>query len=399
MRPVYWLSAAIACAMVASTAHAGAGDLLYKIEPSDGALSDLFGQSVAANSSVTLIGSPFDDDVGFATGSAYLFDLATGTEVAKFTSDDVMTGDQFGSSVALNSDTALIGTSFGEAAYLFDLSTHAQLAKLTVDDSLGSSGFGRSVALSDQTAVIGAPLDDDTGTAYLFDIASKQQLAELAPSDPELGAVFGASVAISGNTAIVGAPFTSDNGLYSGAAYLFDVDTGTQLAKLLPDDGEADGRFGSSVAIVGNVALVGAHGQDASIGAAYLFDATTGQQLAKLVPSDLLTDTRFGYTVTLDANTALIAAKSGDFGAAYMFDLSSGMEIAKFTAPDMKSVGGTRGNLALSGNTAVLGASMAGYGGSAYVFDATRVPEPTSAVLVLLGVACMGLCRTRRLSR
>ncbi|MCH8879727.1 MAG: AAA family ATPase [Planctomycetes bacterium] len=139
--------------------------------------------------------------------------------------------------------------------------------------------FGYSVAISGTTAIVGAWGDDDngagSGSAYTFDITTGQQLAKLLPEDGSAGDGFGRSVAISGATAVVGAVYY-DDGSDSGSAYLFDTTTGQQLAKLLSDDGEPDDWFGLSVAISGPTAIVGAHRHDdngSSSGAAFLFDA------------------------------------------------------------------------------------------------------------------------------
>ena len=89
---------------------------------------------------------------------------------------------------------------------------------------------------------------------------------------------FGISVAISGSTAIVGALLNDDNGTNSGSAYLFDISdpkNPVQIAKLLPNDGAANDQFGTSVAISGAIAIVGAFFDDdngESSGSAYLFD-------------------------------------------------------------------------------------------------------------------------------
>ena len=106
------------------------------------------------------------------------------------------------------------------------------------------------------------------------------QLFKLLPNDGAADDRFGFSVAISGATTIIGALGNDDNGFTSGSAYLFDTTTGKQIAKLLPDDGAADDRFGGSVAISGaagnEFAIVGAqYDDDNSIntGSAYLFDA------------------------------------------------------------------------------------------------------------------------------
>ena len=84
--------------------------------------------------------------------------------------------------------------------------------------------------------------------ADLFDITTGRQIAKLLPDDGAAFDWFGQSVAISGETAIVGAFGDDDNGDLSGSAYLFDTTTSRQIAKLLPDDGAAGDEFGWSVA-------------------------------------------------------------------------------------------------------------------------------------------------------
>jgi hypothetical protein len=75
------------------------------------------------------------------------------------------------------------------------------------------------------------------------------------------------------NTALIGEHWDDDNGARSGSAYLFDVTSGTQIAKLTPADGQRDDQFGWSVALSGDIALIGAPGDDdkgEGSGAAYL---------------------------------------------------------------------------------------------------------------------------------
>ncbi len=141
-----------------------------------------------------------------------------------------------------------------------------QVAKLLANDGAANDNFGRSVAISGATVIVGAFGNDDngsvSGSAYLFDTTTGLQIAKLLPNDGAAGDVFGVSVAISGTTAIVGAWGDDDNGDISGSAYHFDITTGRQIAKLLPNDGAAGDAFGISVAISGapgkEVAIVGA---------------------------------------------------------------------------------------------------------------------------------------------
>src|SRR6185436_11880672 len=90
------------------------------------------------------------------------------------------------------------------------------------------------------------------------------------------GDLFGSSVAVAGDTAVVGAPLRDGKGKDSGAAYVFVRSgvTWSQQAKLLADDGAAGDEFGISVAVSGDTAVVGAYSRDdkgTDSGAAYAF--------------------------------------------------------------------------------------------------------------------------------
>jgi outer membrane protein assembly factor BamB len=170
-------------------------------------------------------------------------------------------------------------------------------------------------------------------------------------------------VAISGNTAIVGAFDAGDDGYRSGAAYLFDVKTGQQRARLVPGDGVPNGHFGRSVAISGDTLLIGAEGDDEYgpfTGAAYLFDAATGEQLAKLFAADGVEGDFFGQSVAVSNNIAVVGAPWDDdngsnSGSVYVFDIRTGQQLAILQPP--VDVPGERFGIsvAANGNTAVIG--------------------------------------------
>ena len=382
--------AASAMVLSAGSAQADLGDQLFKLLADDGEAGDQFGWSVAVSGATAIVGAPADDDY---SGSAYLFDINTGQQLFKLLADDGTSEDSFGSSVGISGTVAIVGASaYGYSAYLFDTNTGQELFKLLPDD--GPSGdFGSSVAISGATAIVGATGDDDNGSAYLFDTNTGRQLFKLLPDDGAAGDNFGICVAINGATAIVGANGDDDNGSNSGSAYLFDVSdpkNPVQIAKLLADDGAAADRFGSSVAISGATAIVGSRLDDDngnSSGSAYLFDTTTGDQIVKLLPDDGAADDRFGTSVAISGATTIVGAfgddDNGDFsGSAYLFDVSdpkNAVQIAKLMADDgaagdffglQVAISGAPGN-----ETAIVGARQDdnnnGSGaGSAYLFDA-----------------------------
>ncbi len=162
-------------------AYADLGDQLAKLLADDGAAGDRFGYSVAISGTTAVVGAYEDEDNGYRSGSAYLFDIsdpANPIQLFKLLPDDGAEGDWFGRSVAISGTNAIIGSSSGVtgSAYLFDTDTGQQIAKLLAKDGAAGDDFGRSVAISGATAIIGAPGDDDngdrSGSAYVFDAAA-----------------------------------------------------------------------------------------------------------------------------------------------------------------------------------------------------------------------------------
>ena len=391
------LFAAAASVLSTAPAYADLGDQLFKLLPDDGAEGDWFGHSVAISGTTAIVGAVLDDDNGDRSGSAYLFDTTTGRQIAKLLANDGAAFDIFGHSVAISGATAIVGAygdddngSASGSAYLFDITTGRQIAKLLANDGAAGDHFGRSVGISDATAIVGAWLDDDngsaSGSAYLFDTTTGRQIAKLLPDDGAEFDLFGYSVAISGTTAIVGAYRDDDNGDFSGSAYLFDTTTGRQIAKLLPNDGATGDLFGRSVAISAETAIVGAslddHNGTAS-GSAYLFDTATGRQIAKLLADDGAAYDVFGHAVAISGATAIVEAPLDDdngsqSGSAYLFDATTGRQIAKLLPDDGEADDRFGISVAISGVTAIVGAYWDDdnglESGSAYLLDASSCP-------------------------
>ncbi len=250
MRPKTTLIAlAVAFVMAAATlAQAALFDLETKITASDAAEVDQFGHSVAIAGDTAIVGARFNDDAGGGdSGSAYIFDRNQGGtdnwgQVLKLTASDAAAGDFFGNSVAIAGDTAIVGAyqnddagSASGSAYIFarnqgGADNWGQVLKLTASDAAAGDQFGYSVAISGDTAIVGALLNDDaggdSGSVYIFDrnqggADNWGQVLKLIASDAAGNDFFGVSVAIAGDTAIVGALLNDDAGSQSGSVYIF----------------------------------------------------------------------------------------------------------------------------------------------------------------------------------
>jgi len=336
---------------------------------------DQFGRSVSISGDTAIVGAPFDTtDEGFQPGSAQVFGRDVGGvdrwgKVVKLT-PLVATTNFFGFSVSISGDTAIVGAFDGSssatrsgAAYVFGrdvggADSWGQVARLTASDAATRDQFGFSVSISGDTAIVGADGDDDvpngSGSAYVFvkpagGWADSTQTAKLTASDAAANDQFGFSVSISGDTAIAGAHFDDDTcpiispECQSGSAYVFVKPAGgwadsTQTAKLTASDADANDFFGESVSISGDTAIAGAindeiTGMGIGSGSAYVFVKPAGgwadsTQTAKLTSSDGFVLAQFGISVSISGDTAIVGAHFDDdggskSGSAYVFDISN----------------------------------------------------------------------------
>ncbi|MCD4817170.1 MAG: FG-GAP repeat protein, partial [Candidatus Cloacimonetes bacterium] len=130
---------------------------------------------------------------------------------------------------------------------------------------------------------------------------------------------FGNSISISGDYAIIGAVGDDDNGNYSGAAYMFHYNGSNwvQQTKLTPSDATANDHFGISVSMFGDYAVIGNVYDDdngANSGSAYIFhyDGSNWVQQAKLTASDGADGDHFGRVVSISGDYAIIGAYADD---------------------------------------------------------------------------------------
>ncbi len=372
-----------------------------KLQPPDLPEKGIFGSAIAMSGDTAIIGARLAQVNGCpAVGSAYIFQHHNGVwmETQKLQPSGFGRQDVFGNAVAIQGNLAIVGAYFTDtpdrpnagSAYIFHCENGVwrETQKLQPADLQENDCFGSSVAIGDNMAIVGAYTVDaesrpEAGSAYIFQRENGvwQQKQKLQPDDLQRGDAFGGAVAISGKTAIVGARLAqADSCQFAGSAYIFQLENGVwqQKQKLQPDDLQYGDNFGNAIAMSGEFAIIGAYGVDAQsypdTGAAYIFQHENGvwQQKQKLQPTDLQRQNGFGCSVAIQGQVAVVG--TSDAGSAYIFQLNNGTWQHKQTlySPEVQPKDGFGYTVALSDGVVITGAHNADaqgrpYAGSAYI--------------------------------
>jgi len=406
----------------------------------------LFGEAVAVSGDLAVVGA-YSETGG---GAAHVF-VRTGTNwnfEARLTGTNAHAGSRFGWSLALDGKTLVVGDPGdrsaatgvnGEhpagarfendsgAAYVFVRSgtNWMQQAFLKASHPEDGDFFGGSVAVSGNWIAAGAfgedsaatGIDGDAkdnsaggaGAVYLFSGGGEVWVPQsyVKASDTAAGDLFGFSVALAGSTLVAGAPQESspfagvqnteqrtveqegEGARRAGAAYVFTRSVGDwrQQAYLKASNSGAEDEFGSSVAISGETAVIGAPGEDSDggknentpdSGAAYVFrrNAGTWSEQAKLKAADATSADFFGEALAASGASIVagVARKDGFAGAAYVFgsDGTNWSQQAKLRAPSPLRAEYFGEAVAVSGRTILAGApqdsSSLMESGAAHVF-------------------------------
>jgi hypothetical protein len=335
--------------------NSGTWTLVQKLVATDRAEDDQFGYSVAISGDYAIVGAPRKTvKVGFDlesyAGAAYIFKNTSGTwsQLSKLVSKEPNFADEFGYSVAISEDYAIVGAPYDDvpSAQIYKRDSTKWFFEQTITSGVTGNGdrFGWSVGVSGNFVIVGEPFDGSTapvnyaksGSAYIFFRGSSgtwKQSAQLNASDKAAGDEFGNSVAISGDYAIIGAMLEDQNASggaslnSAGSAYIFkrNANDGSwkQSKKIVASDREASDMFGVSVSISGDFAIVGAYNEDqdkagantlTDAGSAYIFKNTAGSwaQVDKIVASDRGGYDLFGYSVAISGDYAIVGAYSED---------------------------------------------------------------------------------------
>jgi hypothetical protein len=331
------------------------------LRPTSG-VSGKFPASVALSAD-TLIAGAMQYPPGVAAGYVFVRSGSTWSQQAALTASDGVTGDAYGNSVALSGDTAIVtaaasGTMRQGAAYVFvrSGSSWSQQEKLTAADGFNFDSFGTSGSISGDTVIIGAPgKTQNLGAAYVFVRSGSawSQQQELTPSDATVTS-FGGSVAIDGDTAIVNAVVQSGG----ASVYVRSGTSWSQQQVLTPSDPPPV--FFDMVALSGDTAVVGASGTPTAPGAAYVFtrSGATWSQQQKLAASNPMAGDGFGTSVAVNGDVAVVGAPLSfmNMGDAYAFSRSgsSWSQPEEINLPGTSTAPSFGSSVAVSGMTIVV---------------------------------------------
>jgi hypothetical protein len=370
----------------------------------------MFGQSVGVSGDTVICGA---QNGGPSNSQAFIFVFAGGF----WTQQAALTGAaQFGTAVAVQGNTALIGDPDTHTLYVSTRSGTSWSSPQVVTPTTISSGdeLGSAIAMGTiglrNSAIVGAPGYAGQifggGAAFIFTFdtqtlnATWGQSGLLIPSDNADGDFFGDAVAISGQTAIGGCRLNNNtNGLRAGAAYIF-VGNGfgggwAQQAKITPSDGLAGDQFGTSVAISGDTVAIGSLRSSGAVGAVYIFtrSGTVWTQHQKLVPNGSTNSTyHFSTSIAMQGDRLVVgapgAANPGGGGYIALYSRPAGSGIAGIWSLESTyfppaSVNGDNvgAAVALNGTRIVVGSPTDDHSsltddGSAYIVEITHPCPP-----------------------
>jgi hypothetical protein len=264
--------------------------------------------------------------------------------------------------------------------------------KLLDPEGATRDALGGAVALAGDFSLVAAAWDDeqaqDSGSVQVFREQQGQVLREdkLIPSDAARWQLFGWSIAADGDVLLVGTPGDAEEGYRAGAGYIFRLsgDQWVEEAKLLGSAVSPFDEMGLSVAIHGDLALLGAPGDDwngTSTGAVYAFrfDGSQWQEEQRITAIDGAAYDEFGDAIAVWGDVALIGARNDDDGGAnsgsayvFRFDGTAWNQEQKLVADDAE-IGDALGSaVAIHGAVALVGVPLSDdagtWSGSAYVF-------------------------------
>ncbi|MBO6514297.1 MAG: hypothetical protein JJ974_10070 [Phycisphaerales bacterium] len=203
-------------------------------------------------------------------GLIHIYNAVTGELIRTIVPNHATQNTAFGIEVAAANDKIAVtaaadpneGSSNG-AVYIYDIASGEQLHRLQSAEQVfvPHNSFGRDLAMDDEYVYIGSPKNRDQvfngGAVHIYSLNSGEFVRTIYPEDPQFGAEFGNEISVSENILAVGVRYANGTSNSSGAVYLYDIESGHQLHKIVPCSDHSGHRFGTAVSLSqGRLAVV-----------------------------------------------------------------------------------------------------------------------------------------------
>ena len=359
--------------------------------------NDQFGAAISMTTTMAAIGAPGDDFLlNDNRGRVYIFERMgdTWAQSQLINAPGPHFSKNFGESLAMNDSILIIGAPAtnisGNSAqgivyvYKWNGSAWAYDQQLLSSDGSSGDAFGSAVGVHGNHLAVGAPVKLPRGSVYMFEFDGIDWMEQdiLSGTLPNPGGdFFGGALAIEDSTLIIGAYSQDVNGIaQSGVAYAFSLNgSGWSISDtLIPMTAQTADFMGQSVALRGNTALVGAPARNSASGVVFAF-ARSGTQwvhTADLLPADPANFRRFGWSIELLDQYLLVGASGESIapsqtGRAYVFKRAgpSFTEIAQLRASNEDAVHRFASAVAGIGDHLLIGAPFTSGGGLIYMFN------------------------------
>jgi hypothetical protein len=357
------------------------GELYQVLTAPDAAEGAGFGRSTAVDKHTAVIGAPFHiNENNVQTGAAYVFSKQKSQWQHEATlSPDVEEFGTFGMEVAI--DKSVIAVTSGNSVYVFERKGNSWIlvSKLEPEEEDDPRDqYGASLDVNGKYIAVGDPDFRDFGSVHIYErkangwqfseriFASNGSVADafgtdvslsgnslltssslinagyifdrrgenwnesyiLVPDDPA-PLRFGASVSVSGNTAVIGRPLDNDIAVSAGAAYIFEKSQNSwnQVKKLTDPAGNEEDRLGQTVAIDTRLIAVGSPGAGAETGKAFFVkkQGNNWSDLMSLESNVVQPGDQFGFSVAVSMKTVLVGApgdgqEASNAGKVYVYE-------------------------------------------------------------------------------
>ena len=267
----------------------------------------------------------------------------------KLTPGDISSGGQFGFSVSIDGNRALVSKPYDResepgsgAVYYFEFDDHRwnELDKIIPVEDSPAFFLGHDVAIDGDVAIISSVFScgkKGYGCAYIYRLTDNKWVFEqkLEPSNGIIWDVFGGSVDLEGDVAIVSArSSTTNDTLRTGSVYIFRYSdsTWTETQQLVHSDAKFEDEFGYKVSLSGDrlaVSTAPENNLGPFTGSVYIFesDGMNFTEIQKITDPTNMPETGFGRSLSLNDDRILIGALtddtvSRDKGAAYDYQFN-----------------------------------------------------------------------------